>query len=179
MLTPSSITNEELSSPLLPLHHETNVDNLKLSIISQLFASTPLSILDHYKQQIEPWFPLFEASQLQLVSFQHSWDELSLEQLIFFSALNCLMTPPQNTTFLSRYGQLKGNITATEVIGMNNLFLVNSRVVVALFEMSHGMFPASYISLGAALRAVNSLSLSEDDYGDLSSVLCGAVVLDR
>jgi hypothetical protein len=49
-----------------------------------------------------------------------------------------------------------------------------------LFEISHGIFPAAYISIGSLFRAANTLSIRrENQKSDYSETWQSILILDR
>lgn len=91
---------------------------------------------------------------------------------------------------------MKTWVSTTEGLGLNSPVLVQSRILVTLYEVAHGMYPAAYISIGATVRAADALVFHPES-GDRSqsqspeaaadvinqedSVLiwCGILILDR
>jgi len=93
--------------------------------------------------------------------------------------------------FKSQYLFAKTSIAATEGLGLNSLLLVKSRILVTLFEVAHGFYPAAYISIGAIVRAAEAItdrimydplvSQLDDEENKEECVLiwCGTLLLDR
>lgn len=49
--------------------------------------------------------------------------------------------------FMSLYLCTKGWIVSIEGLGINSLEVVQSRLLITLFEVAHGLYPAAYISI--------------------------------
>lgn len=178
------------SEPIAPGH-------LKNAVIHKLEPFTPESALSAYKQAIEPWFPI--ASQLQ-GQLRPTWDETSLDVALLCLSIFLLTTSPFSTAKSDRttselgtfYLQTKSSLTLAEGLGFNSFPIVQSRILVTLFEVSHGFYPAAYISIGTTVRAMDALEVhpsgdvlqphgSDGAVSDEETILnwCGILVLDR
>jgi hypothetical protein len=108
-------------------------------------------------------------------------------------------TPPSSpdddndhSEFKSLYLYTKSSMTSTEGLGINSFLIVQSRILVTLFEVMHGFYPAAYISIGATVRAADALEIhpgaddspshSLDDGAareETGLTWCGILILDR
>lgn len=81
-------------------------------------------------------------------------------------------------------------IASVEGLGINSSLVVQSRILVTLFEVAHGFYPAAYISIGATVRAADALEIhpGADDWPSLDDaakreetvlIWCGVLILDR
>ncbi|KAI0123778.1 hypothetical protein BJ170DRAFT_687030 [Xylariales sp. AK1849] len=83
-------------------------------------------------------------------------------------------------------------MASAEGLGINSLLIVQSRILVTLFEVAHGFYPAAYISIGATVRAAEALEVhpgadtspshSVDDGARREEEVmtwCGILILDR
>ncbi|KAE9367245.1 hypothetical protein N431DRAFT_495533 [Stipitochalara longipes BDJ] len=191
--TPSPSPRPEifLSSGALTLSH------LKDAITQRLGAHTPEDILSAYCRAIEPWFTIISVSRLR-DRLPPTWDEAPLDVvLLCLSIVLVTTTPPSSTEdendpseFKSLYLFAKTTIASTEGLGINSFLIVKSRILVTLFEIAHGFYPAAFISTGALVRAADalanhsmgdpSLSLLDDDGEREETALtwCGILILD-
>lgn len=152
-----------------------DVNNIRQSIVSNVTDSSPHGILSRYRQEIEPWFPVLEAEHLVILD---SWNELPLDTLLFLMALNLFMHPRDESLATQQY-RVKSYLSLTEVSGLNTVHSVLARIVVTLFEVAHGMYPAAYITLGSTVRAVDTLHLFSERQEDLTSIWRAVLVIDR
>jgi hypothetical protein len=108
-------------------------------------------------------------------------------------------TPPSSpeddndtSEFKLLYLYTKSSITSTEGFGINSFLIVQSRILVTLFEVAHGFYPTAYISIGATVRAADALEVHpgadaspshslDDGANQEERVLtwCGILILDR
>ena len=92
------------------------------------------------------------------------------------------------------YLSSKSWLALLEGAGLNSINLVNSRLLITLFEVVHGCYPAAYLSIAATVRAADALSiyntedasLSHSSYminnkqrEEISELWCGIMILDR
>lgn len=171
--------------------------DLKNALIHKLEAFTPESAVSAYHHAIEPWFPI--ACKLQ-DRVRPTWDETSLDIALLCLSILLLTTRPSstansdgNTSELETiYLQTKSALALAEGLGFNSFPIVQSRILITLFEVSHGFYPAAYISIGATLRAVDALEVHprgdalQPHCADLAVsheetilIWCGILVLDR
>lgn len=170
---------------------------LKDSIIHKLL--TPADTLSAYCRSIEPWFPIVSIPRLRS-RLTPTWDEVPLDvALLCLSIILLTTTPPASpeenddpSEFKSLYLYTKSSITSTEGLGINSFLVVQSRILVTLFEVAHGFYPAAYISIGATVRATDALEIhpgadaspahSLDDgtkREETVLIWCGVLILDR
>ncbi|KAH8663395.1 hypothetical protein BGZ60DRAFT_411213 [Tricladium varicosporioides] len=194
-LTPSPSPKPELflGSGVFTTSH------LKDSIIQKLGVLTPEDTLSAYSRAIEPWFPVISITKLWS-RLPLTWDEAPLDVALLCLSIQLLTTTPppspenenDPSEFKSLYLCTKSSITSTEGLGINSLLIVQSRILVTLFEVAHGFYPAAYISIGATVRAADSLEIhpgadvsppqSLDDGAEREETVltwCNILILDR
>jgi hypothetical protein len=175
------------------------IDDLKNAVILKLIPLTPEDTFSLYCRAIVPWFPVLSISRLGS-RLPAAWDEASLDVALLCSSIVLLTTTPPSSPeddndpseFKSLYFYTKSYITAAEALGINTFTIVQSRILVTLFEVAHGFYPAAYISVGATVRAADALELHtgpdvvhRQSFGnkpmqeDTILTWCGIIVLDR
>jgi hypothetical protein len=173
--------------------------HVKEAIIQKFGPLTPEDTLSAYCRKIEPWFPIVSISRLRS-RIPRTWDEAPLEvALLCLSIILVTTTPPCSpedevdpSEFKSLYLYTKSSITSTEGLGLNSFLIVQSRILVTLFEVAHGFYPAAYISIGTTVRAADALEIHpgvdalpshslDDEAQREERVLtwCGILILDR
>ncbi|KAH9218368.1 hypothetical protein DL95DRAFT_521379 [Leptodontidium sp. 2 PMI_412] len=172
---------------------------LKDSIVSRLGSSTPEDIVSIYSRAIEPWFPVVSITKLHSPPLA-TWEEAPLDIVCLCLLIKLISTNPpsssENNTdasdFQSLYLYTKTTLASTEALGVNSVLVVQCRVLVTLFEVSHGLYPAAYISIGATVRAMEALQIYPDTdvsppgsghdrvkQEEMESTWCGIQVLER
>jgi hypothetical protein len=170
--------------------------NLKNAVIHKIEPFAPESVVLVYHEAIEPWFPI--ASNLQ-ARLRPTWEETSLDVVLLCLSILLLTTSPASTAesddaiseMETLYSQTKCSLALAERFGINSFPIIQSRILITLFEVSHGFYPAAYISIGATLRAIDALEVhpigdvlqpycSDDVISQEETILtwCGIMVLD-
>ncbi|KUJ07160.1 uncharacterized protein LY89DRAFT_631706 [Mollisia scopiformis] len=175
----------------------TAPNQLKNATIQKLEPLTPESAVAAYRRAVEPWFPIAYRLQDRL---HPTWDETSLDVALLCLSILLLTTSPsmnvnsdgKTSELETLYLQTKSSLALAEGLGLNSFPIVQSRILITLFEVSHGFYPAAYISIGATVRAVDALE--DHPTGDVlqphgsagavseeETILtwCGILVLDR
>ncbi|KAK3659075.1 hypothetical protein LTR56_001512 [Elasticomyces elasticus] len=171
--------------------------HLKNAVIQHLAPYTPEIALAAYQEAIEPWFPIATRLQGRL---QFTWDETPLDVALLCLSISLLTTSPSSTSKSagnasepeSIYLRTKSSLALAEGLGLNSFSIIHSRILVTLFEVSHGLYPAAFISIGATVRATDALEVhpredtlqhgspngaASDD--EIIMTWCGILVLDR
>jgi hypothetical protein len=176
-----------------------SASHFKDAIIQKLVPLTPEDIFSAYSREIEPWFPVVSiprpGNRLPL-----TWDKAPLDvALLCLSIILVTTTPPSSaeddnspSEFKALYFYTKSHMASAEGLGINSFRTVQSRILVTLFEVAHGFYPAAYISIGTTVRAADALevhtgadmspghSLEDKPTGeDTMLIWCGILVLDR
>ena len=180
------------SDAFTPLH-------IKTAIIRRLGGVSPKDLKSTYSRTIEPWFPVISEPEL-CNNLSSNWHDATLDLAVLCLAIHIFSTPPHlrpkeeraSSDFMSLYLCAKGWIVSIEGLGINSLEVVQSRLLITLFEVAHGLYPAAYISIGATVRAAEaldvysgadvalSLSVSKDvDNEESLKTWIGILVLDR
>ncbi|KAF7587215.1 hypothetical protein BBP40_007552 [Aspergillus hancockii] len=60
----------------------------------------------------------------------------------------------------SLYTLVKGFVASLDAVGINSLDLLQCRLLLTIFEVGHGLYPAAYISMGANVRAAVALGIN-------------------
>ena len=173
--------------------------HLKDAIIKRFGPLTPEDALSAYCQAIEPWFPILWISRLRS-QLSPTWEEAPLDVVFLCLSIILLTTTPPSSPeddnnpskFRSLYLYTKGSLASTEGLGINSFLIVQSRILITLFEIAHGFYPAAYISIGAAVRSLDALEVHpgagalpshsvDDGEKQEKTVLtwCGILILDR
>jgi len=66
----------------------------------------------------------------------------------------------------SVYALIKGHISLLEASGFLSLEFVQARLLVSIFEIGHGLYPAASISIGACARTARAFGLNKKLFGN-------------
>ncbi|KFZ15862.1 hypothetical protein V502_05375 [Pseudogymnoascus sp. VKM F-4520 (FW-2644)] len=191
---PALAADEALRDP--PIHEAFTTVDIKANIITRLSDTDPRKIMIIYSETIHPWFSIFSQSSF---CGQHpaTWDAASVDFALLCFAIVLLNCAPQqlqgaytlHSTHRSMYLMSKTWITLLEGAGWNSIDFVKARLLITLFEVSHGFNIAAYLSIANAARAADALvvfqrqevsqSLAEQDREEYRIIWWGIAILDR
>ncbi|KAE8361442.1 hypothetical protein BDV27DRAFT_28272 [Aspergillus caelatus] len=158
---------ENVSSISLPVPDLAQLTSANIShtIRMQVFTiigdeSRIRAVAAVYFRTIHPWFPILaEAPFHKRLShiLTHPSPELGLLTL----CMVLLGVKPVDDEIPPRmrslYILVKGFIASLEAAEINSLELLQCRLLLTIYEVGHGMYPAAYISMGANVRAAVAL----------------------
>ena len=187
-------------SPKVFLGHGVSTPkHLKDAIVQKLMPRTPEDILSDYCNAIEPWFPIISTAGLRS-RLSLTWNDAHLDVALLCLSITLLTTSPSSATednidpseFESMYFSTKSSLGSTEGLGINSFLVVQTRILVTLFEIAHGFYPAAYISIGATVRATDALEMHPVAHNlpsyyldadarreEIVLIWCGILILDR
>ncbi|KAL3427736.1 DSBA-like thioredoxin domain-containing protein [Phlyctema vagabunda] len=140
--------------------------DIKADIIEKMSGFQPADIAAKCVSDLDPWLPIMTPSRLS-DKLPSSWEDATVDFALLCFTILLLTTEPEGEE--EECGNLSSNLKSTYVLskgwsalleaqGLNSLHLVESRLLLTVFEVLHGLYPAAYISLGAVVRASDALS---------------------
>ncbi|PVH74737.1 hypothetical protein DL98DRAFT_428900 [Cadophora sp. DSE1049] len=170
--SPSSPPRSEF---LFSLSQANTPTHLRDTVIARLDKLTPDNIFSTYARAIDPWFPVVSISGLRTRS-PTTWEEAPFDVVLLCLSINLFATNPPTSSdtdvdasdFKSLYLYTKSVLASTEALGVNSVLVVQSRLLVTLFEIGHGFYPAAYISIGTTVRAAEALEAYPDTIASTS-----------
>lgn len=127
-------------------------------------ASAVRATAVQYFNSIHLWFPVLSESsfydRLPAV-FSQPCAEFSL---LCLSMALAITVPPEKETmksFSSLYMLVKSSIAIVEAADIHCMQVVQARLLVALFEVGHGIEPAAFMSLATTARAAAAIGLNK------------------
>lgn len=140
---------------------------------------------DKYFSTIHMWFPIISSTSYYGLLSSNSIRP-SAEYSLLSLSMALITKFPDEGSFGSLYALLKTSIALVEASNIHSLGVVQARLLVALFEVGHGMNPAAFISLAAAARAAVAIGLNQNINNPYSKnselglrVWWGLAILDR
>ncbi|OQD61406.1 hypothetical protein PENPOL_c017G06052 [Penicillium polonicum] len=119
-----------------------------------------------YFRTVHTWFPIVSETcyniRLSSVRVQTATSPSDLNLLTLCMALVC-KEPVEGELPLptrSLYASLKSFVALLEAMGTNSLEMLQGRLLLAIFEIGHAMYPAAYISTAVNVRAAISLGIN-------------------
>ncbi|KFX93507.1 hypothetical protein V490_04805 [Pseudogymnoascus sp. VKM F-3557] len=180
------------SATLTPSH-------IKRTLIQLLSNHQPNDAASAYCSVIKPWFHIISDDAL-CRRLPSSWDEATIDFTLLSLTIVLLCCVPKrhfsnesgHPHLMSLYFSAKACIALVEGAGNSSLEVAQSKLFIALFEVVHGFYPAAYMSIGAAVRAVEALiihdesnapliqlAVSEERRGDIMMTWRGVLIVDR
>ncbi|KAL6814371.1 hypothetical protein J3E69DRAFT_347124 [Trichoderma sp. SZMC 28015] len=142
---------------------------IKAAIVEKLRETEPKDAALAYYRTMQPWFPIIAESRLgdQLPT---NWDDATLDFTLLCSIIMLICTTPESSTWMNSndsllkdlYLSTKSWIALLEGIGVNSVEVVQSRLFLTAFEVTHGLYPAAYISISGVVRAAEILKRGKD-----------------
>jgi hypothetical protein len=139
--------------------------NIKVNITKRLSSTNLSEIITTYSETIHTWVWIFSQSTL---SREHpaTWDTASVDSALLCFAIMLLNSAPREShgayilspEHKSMYLMSKARISMLEGAGLNLIDFVKARLLVNIFEVSHGLYPAAYLSIAATVRAADALA---------------------
>lgn len=139
--------------------------DVKADIENHLSGFSPAEIVAKYLSNLHPWLPIISDSRISN-EFSISWEDTTVECALLYSTMLLLISEPesvQDNDILSpklqlAYLSIKRWTVLLEAAGLNSLDLIRSRLVLTLFEVGHGLYPAAFISFGAVVGATEAFN---------------------
>ena len=142
-------------------------------IISQHFATT------------QSWMPLISKKKI----YQELANEQSRHQSDFIILLYCMKLlmwwPPKHDGRMKIDGRTVAYSTATrllheaEAAGILTLQLLQAKLLVCLYELGHGIYPAAYLSVGACARYGMGLGIDSTNEASQSNYAADPMDLEE
>lgn len=139
--------------------------DVKADIENNLSGFSRTEIAAKYLSHLHPWLPIIPDLRLSNES-STEWEDATVECTLLYFTMLLLVSEPesvQDNEILSPELQLaylfcKRWTVLLEAAGSNSLDLIRSRLVLTLFEVGHGLYPAACISFGAVIGAAEAFN---------------------
>ena len=110
-----------------------------------------------YFDAIRAWMPILSKKRMDLgIAVHNSGSDLAM----LFLAMKLVITPAEDVANNSLYLLAKNFLAALEHQGVISLLCLQAMVLVALYENSHAIYPAAWMTIGACARYAEMLGLS-------------------
>lgn len=122
--------------------------------VSHLLGLDVNAICELYFDSVDTWFPFISKKGLNL-SIQSNLPTETPGLALLLICMKLICTPPQLDTSASEsvlYKTAKSFLNNIEEVSPVALHVFQSLVLIALYEVGHGIFPAAYLTVGRAVR---------------------------
>lgn len=120
-------------------------------------------VLTKYFSTIHLWMPVISEPRL-LDRLPRIFLEPQADVSLLTLSIALITTLPVGSDVLSSaspmYTLVKSSIAVVEAANINSLEVLQSRLLLSLFEVGHGIDPAAYITLGATARAAAAMGVN-------------------
>lgn len=102
--------------------------------------------------------------------------------MLLLSAMKLLSTPPpqDSPATTDEYHAIKASLLRADALNMLDLTIFQVKILVALYELGHAIFPAAYLSIGYCMRYGNALGVNTAiDGGTHSCTITDRVELEE
>lgn len=155
------------SSETLASITQVSESHLRTAIIKQLSGKPIKDIVSLYNEATHTWFPFMSSCHLQ-ARLPPNWENTDSELTLLLASMVLLTAIPTSSTpqfwkdLQDVYHLCKSFLGLLDALGKNSLGLLQARILIVLYEMGHGLYPAAYISIGALVRAADALEVFTD-----------------
>ncbi|KAL6880011.1 hypothetical protein HDV57DRAFT_498662 [Trichoderma longibrachiatum] len=155
--------------PISALDDGLSSDRIKTSIAERLSAVKPSDVAMAYSRTVKPWLPFIAESRLN-DQLSDRWDAQTVDFTLLCLSIVLFCTAPEakawdeghQSELRDLYLSAKSWVALVEGFGLNSMETVQARLIITAFEVSHNLYPAAYISIGAVVRAAETLKKGRD-----------------
>ncbi|RAH57384.1 fungal-specific transcription factor [Aspergillus piperis CBS 112811] len=134
--------------------------NIPMDILSIL--NQPNFVMDTtslYFDTIHPWVPIISKKRLDLgISLKDGGPDIAL--LFLAMKLITLPPPPAPKITSKLYSSAKGFLATLEASGAVSFIYLQAMTLIALYEYSHSIYPAAWMTVGACARLTELLGIT-------------------
>ncbi|RKL37238.1 hypothetical protein BFJ72_g7894 [Fusarium proliferatum] len=126
-------------------------------------AGTFGSLIEHYETTIHQWLPMLSIKRLKQNAKALGDSTRGVVDVLVFLALEALISQNDEYTTLPQsnpsYLKAKQGSFIAESGGTINIRLIQTVVLIALYELGHRIYPAAYLTIGQAVRLATMVGL--------------------
>ncbi|KAF5562480.1 hypothetical protein FPHYL_5674 [Fusarium phyllophilum] len=136
-----------------------------LALLSQ--GNVVLDVSQSYFATIHTWFPMISKKRMDMgLPVQNAGPDLAM----LFLGMKLVTTPAIDITDSSLYDTAKSFLASLESNGVVSLLCLQAMILVALYEYSHAIHPAAWMTIGSCARYSDILGITPGDYSPLGQV---------
>jgi hypothetical protein len=132
--------------------------------ILQHIGPHPSDICNCYLAKTHMWFPIFSPKRLrhQTLQFAEQRDDAAMALLL--ASMKLISSPigdPATQELSVLYALVTDFYNSLEAAPAVSLCLLQAVILIAIFEIGHGIFPAAYFTIGRAARLSSFIAFSD------------------
>ncbi|KAF5250248.1 hypothetical protein FANTH_4525 [Fusarium anthophilum] len=142
-----------------------NIPAPVLALLSQ--GNVVLDVSQTYFATIHTWFPMISKKRMDMgLPVQNAGPDLAM----LFLGMKLVTTPAIDITESALYDTAKSFVASLESNGVVSLLCLQAMILVALYEYSHAIYPAAWMTVGSCARYADILGIMPGDYSPLGQV---------
>ncbi|KAF4344795.1 fungal specific transcription factor factor [Fusarium beomiforme] len=133
-----------------------------LELLSQ--GNVVLEVSQEYFATVHTWFPMVSKKRMDMgLPIQNAGPDLAM----LFLGMKLITTQAKNNIDSALYDTAKSFLASLESNGIVSLLCLQAMVLVALYEYSHAIYPAAWMTVGSCTRYSDILGLTPGDHSIL------------
>lgn len=137
-----------------------------LALLSQ--GNIVLDVSRDYFATIHTWFPMVSKKRMDMgLPVQNAGPDLAM----LFIGMKLVTTQPNDVAAAGLYSTAKDFLARLESNGAISLLCLQALVLVALYEYSHAIYPAAWMTIGSCVRYAEILGFTPGDYSVLGQAV--------
>lgn len=121
------------------------------------------AVVGAYFASVHTWLPFVSKKRLQQ-NLHYLLNELGADLALLFVCMKLITQPPpqgSDTPITSLYWTAKQFYSMVEANNTYSVYLIQAAILLALYEISHAIYPAAYLSTGTCARLGHAMGLHE------------------
>lgn len=156
--------DQELHSPLRTNQLAwSSQPELKLDVLKHLHMDTP-TLFNEYSSQVHIWLPMLSRKRLLGDGIESSRKTDACHYLLLLCMQLCIDKPNDVPSKSTMYLAAKSLCAMAERAGYLSLRLVQSLLLLTLYEMCHGIQPTAFMTISKAARMGSLVCLYASQY---------------
>ncbi|PVH88931.1 hypothetical protein DL98DRAFT_622612 [Cadophora sp. DSE1049] len=121
-------------------------------------------LVSRYFDAVQGWMPVVSRMRMRRV-LDRSIGEIKADTAFLLSCMKLVLQDPQSQNFedQSLYKALKAEYLDLEQAGVQSLRLIQGGLMIAVYELGHGIYPAAYTTVGICARQAISLGINNQE----------------
>lgn len=122
-------------------------------------------LVGQYFDTMHHWMPIISKLRMKRI-LQRSRDNMQADLAFLLSCMKLLLHAPEEGSLpeaLSLYRVVKTCNLQLELAGVQSLMVIQGGVLIALYEIGHGIYPAGYTTVALCARQAISLGVHNPD----------------
>jgi hypothetical protein len=120
-------------------------------------------VADRYFANVHIWLPFVSKKRMQL-ALSNPGVELTLDLALLLLSMKLIVQVPQGGPHSARsplYSLTKGYFNMVDSFGVVSLQVLQADLLIAAYEIGHGIYPAAYLTTGHCARLGHILGLND------------------